>query len=568
MPLSLRRLALLPHRWILAALLLGALLIRLATVHYGLPAMLDPDELTFELGALRMIDGGDLNPEWFGHPATTTMYLLAIIDAVIVGLGLLTGRFAGLDGFTAAVYADPGIIVLPHRIAIVLIAVLGIALAYKLADCLFGRDTALVTAAILVISPVHIEYSQIIRSDMMATVFAQAAMLAALTFARHGRRKAWLGAVVLVALAITTKWPFAVFFLAIAGAIWLRWRAGLMDKRHAAGLMAGVGSLVLVAMVIISPFLLIEFNTVIVNLQGEAQVHHLGATGSTLPANAWWYLSDPMLRAVGPVGLALATLGLWLARRQVEFVVICVIPALAMFLLSSSQNIVWERWVLSLVPVAAIAAAFALVQGWTLARHRFEARGGALAGAALLAVVTIPLALATRSDGIERMNDTRLMATRWLVENAAPGSSVLVEHFAFDLLATDMFPMVFPLGESGCHDARDLLGNRVDNSTVNASRGGKSNMDFGTLAPDLVEACNTNYAVLTHYLRYEAEKDRFPQEYANYMRLMATSEVVAEFYPEEGISGFRPTIIVRRLGPAAPAQGVSKIGPHEPTEAD
>ena len=39
------------HRLILAGVLLGALIVRLATVNFGLPAMLDPDELAFELGA-------------------------------------------------------------------------------------------------------------------------------------------------------------------------------------------------------------------------------------------------------------------------------------------------------------------------------------------------------------------------------------------------------------------------------------------------------------------------------------------------------------------------------------
>ena len=502
-----------------------------------------------------MIDGGDLNPEWFGHPATTTMYLLAIIDIVVVGLGLLTGRFDGLDDFTAAIYADPGILVLPHRIAIAVIAVIGIALAYRLAARLFDTHTALVTAAILALSPVHITYSQIVRSDMMATVFAQATMLAALAFARTGGRNAYLGAVLLAALAITTKWPFAVFFLAIAGAVLLRWQGGLLDLRKAAALLVGAGLLMLCAMVLISPFLVIEFNTVLLNLQGEAQVHHLGATGSSPPANVWWYLSDPLLRALSPLGLALAALGLWLARRQREFVLICVVPALAMLLLSSSQNIVWERWVLSLVPVAATAAAYALVQCWRLLGRRIPQRGGvAGVGAALLAALLVPLGLSARDDGVERMNDTRLMATRWLIDNAAPGSTVLVEHFAFDLLATGNFQLLFPLGQRGCLNARDQLDNRVDSTSVNSSRAGRSNVDFGTLAPELVESCNSDYAVLTHYLRYEAEKDSFPQEYENYRRLLATGEVVAEFYPQEGVSGFRPTIIVRRHGPAASAR--------------
>jgi hypothetical protein len=53
--------------WLLAIILLAALAIRLYSVAFGLPALTDPDELMFELGAYRMIDGGQLNPEWFGH---------------------------------------------------------------------------------------------------------------------------------------------------------------------------------------------------------------------------------------------------------------------------------------------------------------------------------------------------------------------------------------------------------------------------------------------------------------------------------------------------------------------
>jgi hypothetical protein len=222
--------------------------------------------------------------------------------------------------------------------------------------------------------------------------------------------------------------------------------------------------------------------------------------------------------------------------------------------LSSSQNIVWERWILAVVPVAAMLAAFALVQVCRQATVRFGQPGSALVRIALMGLVLVPLGMEARRDGIELVNDTRLMATRWLVAHAPPGSSVLVEHFAFDLLETGRFPLLFPLGLSGCQDPRVLLGNRVDHSTIDAARGGQSNVDIGTLAPDLLSACNSDYAVLTHYLRYKAEKDRFPQEYANYQRLLANSEVVAEFYPEEGISGFRPTIIVRRLGPACPVK--------------
>ena len=59
-------------RWLLAGLLLAALLMRLHGIGFGLPALNDPDELMFELGAIRMMRTLSLDPGWFGHPATTT----------------------------------------------------------------------------------------------------------------------------------------------------------------------------------------------------------------------------------------------------------------------------------------------------------------------------------------------------------------------------------------------------------------------------------------------------------------------------------------------------------------
>jgi hypothetical protein len=343
--------------WLLAIILLAALAIRLYSVAFGLPALTDPDELMFELGAYRMIDGGELNPEWFGHPATTTMYLLALIDAGVLGLGLVTGRFTSVENFASSIYADPSILVLPHRIAIVLIAVAGIAVAYRLATRLFARPTGLVTAAILAVSPVHITYSQLVRSDMMATVFMLAAMLGALAYARHGSVRTLVATGFCVALAITTKWPFAVAFLSLAGAVVLRWRDGLEGGRRTFLLLSAAAGGTLAAMVLISPFLIIEWNTVVANLHGEVQPHHLGATGGGVIDNALWYMRGPFLRALGITGLALAAIGAALAARNREFVAVALVTGTAMFVLASSQNIVFERWILAMVPLLAMLVA-------------------------------------------------------------------------------------------------------------------------------------------------------------------------------------------------------------------
>lgn len=530
--------------WLLAVILLAALAIRLDSVAFGLPALTDQDELMFELGAYRMIDGGQLNPQWFGHPATTTMYLLALIDVGVLGLGLATGRFASIEGFAAAIYADPGILVLPHRIAIVLVAVAGIALACRLATRLFGRPTGLATAAILAVSPVHIAYSQVVRSDMMATVFMLAAMLGALTYARHGGARALVATGLCVALAITTKWPFALAFLSLAGALVLRWRGGLESGRRTAALLALSALGTLAAMVAISPFLIIEWNTVVANLHGEVQPHHLGATGGGLLDNALWYAGGPFVRALGIAGLALAALGAVPAARSREFVAVALVPGIAMFVLASSQNIVWERWILAVVPLLAILAGLALARIAAWAGTALRPAAAPLAAGALLAAVFVPLVLASLADGRERMNDTRLMATAWLRANAAPDSTIFIEHFAFDLVDSP-FDFVFPLGVLGCRDARELLDGRIDNSLVESARSGRTNIDFGTVAPDRIDTCRADYAVLSQQARYAAEKERFPQEWAQYEKLIARGEQVAEFLPKRGVAGGWPVVILR-----------------------
>lgn len=530
--------------WLLAVILLAALAIRLDSVAFGLPALTDQDELMFELGAYRMIDGGQLNPQWFGHPATTTMYMLALIDVAVLGLGLATRRFASVDDFAAAIYTDPGILVLPHRIAIVLVAVAGIALSCRFATHLFDRPTGLATAAILAFSPVHITYSQVVRSDMMATVFMLAGMLGAVAYARHGSTRTLVATGLCTALAITTKWPFALTFLSLAGAVVLRWRSGLESGRRTFVLLAAAAAVTLAAMVLISPFLVIEWNTVVANLHGEVQSYHLGATGGSLIDNVLWYISGPVVRALGVAGLALAAIGAVFAVRSREFIAVALVTGLVMFMLASSQNIVWERWILAVMPLLAMLGGLAVAQIAALVGAGLRSAAAPLAAGALLAATLVPLLLAALADGRERMNDTRLMASAWLRAHAAPGSTILVEHFAFDLIESE-FDYIFPLGTLGCKDARKLLDGRIDNSLVESARGGRTNIDYGTVVAEKIDSCRADYAVLSQHARYAAEMERFPREFKQYRDLIARGEKVAEFLPERGLTGGWPVMILR-----------------------
>lgn len=528
---------------ILLAILGLAAFVRLQSIRFGLPALNDPDELTFELGALKMLRGPTLNPGWFGHPATTTMYVLALVTAAVFGIGHLLGRFPTVGSFADAIYADPSWVMLPGRIAMAVFAVATIYLTYRLASELFGRRTALAAAALLAVNPVHVTWSQVIRSDMMACFFMLLCMLAALRIARQDRWRDHVLAALWLGAAVATKWPYALSALALGGAAVLRMADHPADRRRSLVRLALSGAMAVGFLLLISPYLVLDSQTALGNMRGEAQVHHLGATGGAPWENAWWYLSGPVLTGFGAIGLALAAWGLAIMARRREALATVLPVALGFFVVLCVQNLVWERWALALMPILAIAGAVGLSALGGLLTRNGPSRAAGVA-AAVLAVALVQPGLRTAADARARLNDTRQLASAWAHRNVAADSTVLVEHFAFDL-QPEPWHFIFPLGDAGCIDAKAMLHGKVQLHTVEAGKKGRSNVDYGTVAPEMRGTCAADYAILTQYDRYAAESAAFPEQYAAYRELLARGQIVATFAPEYGKVGGPVTRIVR-----------------------
>lgn len=520
-------------------LLAIALWLRLGSIGFGLPALNDPDELMFELGAVRMLRGPTLNPGWFGHPATITMYVLAIVDIGVFLTGWLAGWWPSVKGFGDVIYADPTWVILPGRIAITLFAIGTIVLTYRLASRLIDRRAGLIAAALLAFSPVHITYSQIIRSDMTACFFLLACALSALDIADRNRWRDYALASLWLGLAIATKWPFGLSALAVGGAVALLVAEGRMPWRQATirliafGLMGG-GCLFLV-----SPYLLLDYPTVLRNLTGEGQVRHLGSTGGTVGQNISWYLTGPLLAGLGAVGLALVPVGALMRQGRRRMIAIVAPVAVSFFALLCFQTMVWERWALPLLPLGAILIA----AGMSGLAQRVGGRVGGIGMIFLLAAILLPMWWQGQADARERMNDTRQAASRWARAHISPGSTVLIEHFAFDLIG-EPWHFLFPVGEAGCVDARAMLHGKTSYTPVDRARGTRANIDYGTMAADKRAGCRPDFAILTQYDRYRRESAAFPAEYAAYRALIARGRVVASFAPRAGVMGGRVVTVV------------------------
>lgn len=507
-----------PLRPPIGPLLLGAILIlaawlRIDGVGFGLPALNDADEPLFVSTAIEMLAGPTLNPGWFGHPGTITFYSLMLVIAATGGAGIATGRFTDLDGFVAAAYADPGIIFLPARLLMVACGVACVWMTWRLGKRLGGPRVGLAAAAMLAVNAVHIEYSQIIRTDVQASLFMLLCAQAALAVAAAGRRRDILLAGLFAGLACATKWPAAVIGVTVAGAWFCQRRGGQAKGRDL--LLFGLAAVA--TLFLVSPFLLIDHATVLQNLSGEARPLHPGATGGGFLANLGWYVAGPLLSSLGIGGLVLAGIGMMWGAGDTRRWMFVILPfCLAFLLVIAAQSLRWERWIVPLLPFAALAAARALCGLADLLPERW-ARAGLPAALLLLAV---PMILTARIEAAERRHDTRQIASAWLREHAPPGSRILIEHPAFDLLG-ERWRLLFPMGSAGCVDVHDLLAGRVSQSDVERRRHGGAIVDVGHVDMARLDSCRADFAVVTNHLRYRTDPAHYGAELQRYGRLLA-----------------------------------------------
>jgi hypothetical protein len=516
--------------------------LRLHGVAFGLPSLNDPDEPLFVMTAIDMIRSHTLDPHWFGHPGTITLYCLVLVILAIGGIGIATGHFADTAALVSAAYADPGILVLPARLFIVLCGVICVYLTYRLGRQLGDARMGLLAAAFLAVNALHIELSQIVRTDMQASVFMLLCALASIAVIRHGRVRDYALAGLWVGLACATKWPAAIVVLSPVCASLYRIRRGHAEARR----LALLGIFAILALFAASPFLLIDHSTVLRDLMGEKRPIHPGATGHGFIANVGWYFAHPFRNSFGLLGLALALFGTIRAfRREAEFGIAVLPGFVAFFLVLSAQSLIWARWMVPVLPALALAAAYACCTAFDALRKWTGRALPKVETAALL--LAFPMITAATASATERMNDTRQVADQWIRRHVAPGRSILIEDAAFDIL-WGPWHFLFPLGSAGCIDARGVIQGHIRYDQPETYRSGRAVVDLGHVDDAKLATCRADYAILTHYNVYRSQPALFGAEVQRYWAWLRHGRVVAVIRPIPGRRGGPVVYIVRRAG--------------------
>lgn len=533
--------------WLLLAIIVLASALRLWNIAFGLPAFYDPDEAMFMLKGIELIINGTLNPGWFGHPGSTTIYTVAVIEALVAVTSILSGAAADADAFVASAYRDPTPLVLSVRIFIFLCAIACIVLTYALGKQLFSKQVGLMAAFFLSINSLNIQQSQIVRTDIHATLFLLLALIFAVRLYRTNNIWAIIGGGLSIGFACATKWPVAIGGIALLAAAWRRRRDYPDDSRRLRVAFALIFAVALAGLFAASPYIFFDYPTVLRNLTGEVRESHPGSTGFGLLGNIYWYGEQLANRSLGIAGLLAALLGaaviVWrhpLARATIGLFTLVFALAIAV------QPLIWERWLIPLLPTIAIfmAVGVAAVADWLGQRTRLPI-SPPMRSALLAAALAAPMLLFATQHMTERANDTRQLSSAWALRHIPKGSSVLIEYFAFDFI-NEPWTLLFPAGKLGCVDVTKTLQSGFSFADSEDWRGGRSIVDISSINADALPSCQADYLILTNFWRYQQQDQA---NYRNYARLIASGQIVRHFKPEKNVRGGPEILIVRTRTP-------------------
>ena len=511
---------------VLLVILVFALWIRLTGIYGSLPFVYNPDEPAFLEPAVRMIKNGELNPHWFQHPGSTIIYLNALF---ICAVGIFTHwGWPGSHEVTRAFYADPTMVCLLARGADAVFGAAASILTYLVAARAFNSKLVGILSALTIAAlPLHVRFSQITRTDVLATDFILATVYFALLICEKRETARYIIAGAFIGLGVATKFPAATSAFALVTAHVL---SGPGWQRDWWKVVLAAGASILAAF-LVSPYLFLDIQTVLHDLAIDARPTHYGNTGTGFVGNMVWYIMA-LYRNFGWIGAGLCLMGIAVAIIE-RRVVILVFPVVFLIFISS-LSFRWERWLIPLLPFVGMFAAFGLVSAisWVGIRSKAPNLAGAVSVGLWIALVA-PMALKSFGQAAPR-TDTRTVARDWVLQNIPPQSTVMLERYTPQLPVTQ-----FKVGTFGPDRFVEANPTRHQNFIA---RGFAGEFD-----PEKILArTRIDYVVLSSgsYNRFKAQG--YEKEWAKYLYLFKKGELIYEAQPRKAAQT-GPTIQIIRI---------------------
>jgi 4-amino-4-deoxy-L-arabinose transferase-like glycosyltransferase len=427
MPAAEGRAARWPFALAVAAVVLGALALRLWGLRQGLPLVYNADENAhFVAGAIGMF-GHTYNPNYFINPPAYT-YLLHLAFAL---------GFGGRDGVSASFAADPTDVFAVARALSAVLGAIAVGLLAWAGARIFDRRVGVVAAALLAVAFLPVHYAHFALNDVPTLAPVCLALAGVAGVYTRGRLGDYALAGAGLGLACATKYTGGIVLLPLLAATLVG--PGQSDLRRVGGIVLA-GILALAFFLTANPFALLDFSSFRDGLgeQSAASSDGGGKLGLTGDSGILYYLGTttwglgwlPALAALG--GAAALALRDW--RRAVVLV-----PSILVFLVfMGSQDRFFARWLLPVYPLLCLLAAYGavLLAAWVIERlgRPRPAWAAAVAGVLLCAQ---GLVFVIHNDVVLARTDTRQLARDWMVENVPAGTKVVIEPVVPDAWASD-----------------------------------------------------------------------------------------------------------------------------------
>lgn len=404
----------------LAAVLLGALALRLWGIRSGLPFSYNADEAGhFVPLAVRFFEEG-LNPGYFLNPPGYTE-LLYVVYAV---------WFGGAGGVAEAAAQHPDELLLVGRIVAALLGVVAVWLLHLAGARLFDRRVGLLAAALGAVAFLPVFYGHLALNDVPAMAPATLALLATAWVLRGGGLRALLLGGVATGLAAGTKYTAGIVLLPLLTALLVQAREQRVPlARVAVGAALALAGTV-AGFFVANPYAFLDydaFHAGIARQQEYASGEELSKLGLTQDDGVLYYLWT-LTWGLGWVP-ALAALGgaihLLVRDRRLALVLL---PAPLLFMLfMGTQERYFGRWLLPIVPIAILLASSFGVAAARAAAQR--APRLALPAAALVVVALLGQGLfaSLHVDRVLARPDTRNDLRAWMLDHIPAGERVVIE---------------------------------------------------------------------------------------------------------------------------------------------
>ena len=485
-----------PSRLGLVLALVAAALLRFWGLSQGVPFSVQVDEPEVMVRAVGMMKTGDLNPHFFDYPSLY-MYMEAIVAVARFLFGAMRGEWSALaQAPTEAFY-------LWGRALTALIGTATVLVVFQV-GLRWSRPVALLAAVLFAVMPLHVRESHFVLTDVPVTFFVMLTLLMSLRAHERSTARAFALAGAAAGLAAATKYNgvLAVMIPLLACAM----TPAARPSRITAMLVivpATVGTFLIAA-----PYTMIDLPTF---LNQFARLSAEYRTAATFDDPVWLIYLKHLRNAlqwpgsiIVAAGVALGLCKVAIGPDRAKWALITVFPLLY-FRFISNQTLFFGRYLLPLLPFLSVLGAAAIAE--LVLRLRHMPIAPSLRRVAVVALTLVAIGPPAYTSIRFNVNVAKVWTTEqaytWVMEQVPAGAKITLESRQI-LLPQEIY------------DATYLPQLRL--------RPVEYFIDRGVQYLVASSQCYGPYF----------EKDgpqKYPAEYAEYMRIFDSSQEVARFTP-------------------------------------